>query len=128
DLCYAVACGTVDANSSRPTINDLTLCFEENLLAQGTTIQAFFDKSNAVVGDHQFALFASEDGFLRIDLEALRRILVSNQDALVTETNRFPDPAGVILKKSHGEYVTKDEEIATVRTTSFHWPAIQDDL
>lgn len=128
NLCYAIARGTSEFDVSRPTTSELRLHFEANLLAQGASIEGFSEKVNWVVKNHQIALTASEDGFLDIDVEALRRILVSSQNVLVSEVDSFPDPVGVIVKGSHGDYFSKGDVIATVRADASLWPELQTEL
>lgn len=128
NLCYAVARGTSEFDVTRPTLSQVMDHFEENLVAQGASIHGFFEKVKSVVDKHQFALTASEGGFLAVDVEALRRVLVRSQNDLVSEANSFPDPVGVILKGTHGAYFNKGDVTATVRADTSVWPRLRTEL
>ncbi len=91
--------------------------FTENLISQGADISSFENKIEKVKKSHSVNVFTSEQsGFLNIDLGKLRTFLVNLQkDFLNKEETRFPDPAGIILKKSTGEFTKKGEILATIR-------------
>ena len=126
--CYLIARGTIEARLQKPTPDNLRFAFEANLRAQGTSMQAFSEMVSSIVAKNQFTLTSSEEGFLQVDIEALRRLLVSRQELYVSQTKLFPDPAGIILKKHHQDYVKREEEIATVRTTISDWEGFRAEL
>lgn len=128
NLCYAIARGTSGLDMTRPTAGELRDFFEKHLTAQGATLDGFSEKANRVLEDHEFVITASNDGFLDIDVEGLRRILVSRQNMFVSEADCFPDPVGVILKGMHGDYFSKGDVIATVRTEVSLWTGLRTEL
>lgn len=119
DLCYAIARGTVGDFGPRPTEATLRVHFEENLRAQGTSIEAFSQKVKEIKRLHEYALKAVNDGFLDIDIEALRQTLVAAQKTLSVPADIFADPVGLIFRRSPGEYLLKGETVATVRSIRY---------
>lgn len=128
DLCYAIARGTTDTNVARPTIDTLRLHFEQNLKAQGASMSAFFDKANTVTSSRRFSLTAYDDGFLDMNMEVVRQVLISVQSAGTTPTDIFPDPIGLILQCYQGDYIRKGDVIATVRADESFWPQLRQEL
>lgn len=128
DLCYAIASRTAEFETERPNREQLKSLFVNNLIAQGTSEQAFTETVTAISEAHHYALTARAEGFLQIDIAALRAALVSRQSALESKTVPFPDPIGVIIKASHGSYLSKGDLLATVRVRSSVWPKVRSEL
>lgn len=128
DLCYAIARAVSDTDAQRPTPEALKHHFEQNVTAQGGDIGGYWDKVRSISEDHEFTLTAATDGFLSVDVDALRKTLVASQALFVSSEIRFPDPLGVILRSRQGQYVTKGGAVATVRAESDLWSRTQSEL
>jgi len=121
DTCYAMARRLTAKDSrslsiSRPSNADLASLFEKNLEAQGASFASFLGYVAEVEAGHVYEILSPEDGFLSVDLGALRSIITDFQSRAADDAHtRFPDPCGVILKKNSGQYVRKGELVATIR-------------
>ncbi len=94
-------------------ICDARRVFESHLIAQGTSIHVFIDRTKQILSAPRFTLKAESSGFFQINLARLRDVLVSMQT--VDGHNCFKDPAGVKLLVMPGEAVVADQPIATLR-------------
>ena len=119
DECDSMARGLTPVASYSPVERrELRHHFELNLSAQGATFEAFRRYSLHVQDAHDTVIRAPDDGYLDVDMGLLRDAIVKRQRFLATDSIPFPDPCGVIMQKSAGEYVRKGEPVATVRTSS----------
>lgn len=101
--------------SARPTHNTLLSVFVANLEAQGTSYEQFERYVSAIQNKHNLIITAPTDGFLHVNMEPLRKVIISLQALTATAANPFSDPCGIILKYERGTYVHKGEIIATIR-------------
>lgn len=128
NLCYAIAHSTSESERMRPPAERLMAAFEENVLAQGGSVDGFFDKADQISRAHRFVLTANSEGFLHVNIEKIRKTLVAAQDLVASPENAFPDPVGIILKARSDAYVVKGEIIATVRSNENSWSQLQKEL
>lgn len=98
----------------RATEEQLRQAFNANLVAQGASYDAFLSAAGRGATGHGAEISAERDGAVAVSLEGIRRTLVAVQE-MDGAGGRFPDPAGVILRKRPGEVVRRGEVIATVR-------------
>jgi pyrimidine-nucleoside phosphorylase len=125
DVCYAMVNRLVrsrknDKKISRPTIGALRSVFIENLQCQGASFDDFECYIDKIKQGHTHQIIAAKNGFVHINLDSLRSIIVGIQDRFVSSDTRFPDPCGVVLKRSSGEYVYKGDTLATIRCTDHY--------
>lgn len=99
----------------RPDFRDVRSAFIENLEVQGSSYAEFEKHVSEILDSHSQYIRASRDGFLDVDLAALRSAMVRLQKSTLTPDTPFPDPCGIILKRECGAYVTKGEVLATLR-------------
>jgi len=116
DLCFGMAVSVVrPSDSRRPTGHQLKEFFLSNIIAQGAASSAF-DEALALLRDSaMLSINASREGFLALDIGVLRDTLVDWQRKVATESVRFPDPCGIVLKLMPGDYVSLGDELAVVR-------------
>jgi pyrimidine-nucleoside phosphorylase len=88
--------------------------FDRNLAAQGARPEAFDERVAQTLGSPQIQICSNNDGFLKIDLDGLRNVLVKLQQR-DQGASQFPDPAGVVLLKKVGERVIRGQAIARLR-------------
>jgi thymidine phosphorylase len=100
---------------SRPCTDKLFSVFKDNLEVQGSSFACFEDYVHRIKKEHKLLLIAQEDGFLYVDLESLRSLMVQIQNRFSSPERLFPDPCGIILKHKSGIYVYKGDILATVR-------------
>lgn len=120
DMCYAMVHSLalikpkVDC-TARPTLNTLLAVFSENLKVQGSSYAQFERYVFDIQSKHIQKITAPNDGFLHVNLESLRKVIVPLQELTATVERPFLDPCGIILKCKHGAYIHKGEIIASVR-------------
>lgn len=107
-----------DSSSNFPeiTIDTLTTNFENNLISQGSSFENFRNRVKKIEELHVYKLKATQSGFLKINLGKLRDVIVEHQNQVASES-LFPDPCGVIFKKTSNEYILEGEVICTYRIT-----------
>jgi pyrimidine-nucleoside phosphorylase len=127
--CYSMSLSILDNNKPlKLSLNDLKCHFEENLKAQGSSYAAFEKKIISTQNQHQYMINAHKSGFLKIDLNELRAALVWGQKAFTDRSNKFPDNCGVILKKTTGNFVNKNELLATYRVDKSLFPILKNKI
>lgn len=90
--------------------------FNENLAAQGSDIKSFERKVSEIAKSHSENFIRSgKSGYLNIDLGKIRTVLVDFQRNYPVLHSLFSDPAGLVLKKSTGEFVEEGDVVASFR-------------
>ena len=119
DTCYAMASRLASDlfghQPARPTIAAMTATLRANVEAQGANMDAAENYARQVEAGHASSLVADEDGFLHVDLGALRSAIVTHQTAASSSSTPYADPCGIVLKADHGDYVRKGDLLATFR-------------
>ncbi len=95
--------------------NDLQRVFECNLKAQGSSLNAFEDKVQEINNESRFNIVAQRDGFFGVDLFKIRSAIVWGQNYYLSDLDPFPDPCGIIIKKSSNSFVRKGEILISCR-------------
>jgi thymidine phosphorylase len=87
----------------------------DHLRAQGTSVGAFERR----VADHRSqptaTIRASAPGYMRVDLDGVRKVLVAEQRLVEAPDDPYPDPLGVTLLADPGVKVARDQPLAEVR-------------
>lgn len=117
DLCremaYSLKSGNEEDNYTKKNVFEL---FKSNLLAQGGDITSFEYKAKEIQDGHSDEFLISDiEGYLKIDLNIIRDVLVNIQRDHLNLENSFPDPSGIILKKTTGDCVEKGDILASLR-------------
>lgn len=112
--------------SATPT--DLREQFYLNLVSQGASEDAFELLAESTASRHTHVLRAFDDGFVRFDLDGMRRVLVEWQKRHAANGAVFPDPVGIILLRRPGDWVSRGEPLATVRVDSDSLQEVLHDL
>jgi len=99
----------------RPSINTIYSVFKDNLEIQGSSFEQFEEYARNIEGGHNLNLTAQQNGFLHVNLESLRTLIVRMQGLTVSPETPFTDPCGVILKINSSTYVHKGDILATIR-------------
>lgn len=102
--------------------------FYENLLAQGSTRDAFDEYVDKVRTQHRFQFIARDQGFVCLSIEQLRALVLRFQKACAPDAATFPDGMGVILRKSPGEFVQSGDLLATIRVAEKEWHSVETEL
>jgi len=101
-----------DGGEGRPAI------LEAHLEAQGSSLSAFRERVASVTAAPHQPVLAETDGAMSVDLAILRDVLTGMQrevEARATERGRFADPAGLVMRASHGNFVRGGDVLAEVR-------------
>ena len=106
---------TMGAVVPYPTGNTLREIFAENLAAQGSDIRDFDRRVDQVRGSNKETVRARSSGYMQIDLNKLRHLLVQSQAACSSERVPFSDPCGIELLCRPGQRVDAQQPIALVR-------------
>jgi thymidine phosphorylase len=110
-----------------PGSEDIKTWFEQNIDAQGSSLDAFETKVDFVARGHRRELVAKHDGFATYDLEALRSCFVEAHANAISNA-QFPDELGVILKVRPGSYVARGYLLASVRASDSIWFQVSERL
>lgn len=120
--CYAMANRLIHHHVKndpvRATIGSLWAPLRDNIEAQGGTLDAFEGYVHRIESSHTVEVTAPAEGFLHVDLNAIRSAIVARQLAIRTDSQPYSDPCGVILKSEHGNFVRGGELLATLRCRS----------
>jgi thymidine phosphorylase len=120
DACYAMAHRLASLKPQRdpilrPDLTSIRSIFRENLELQGSSFDRFEEYVREVVSQHTLHVTTPQSGFVDVDLELLRTLIVRFQDLSAGAEKSFTDPCGIILRYPRGTYVQKGDLIATVR-------------
>jgi len=131
DTCYSMASQLAFHHSSesrilRPDCQALQGTLRDNVEAQASTTDAFAEYVNQIASEHVSQLAASRDGFLHVDLNAIKAVLVKYQTAVASSDRPFTDPCGIILQSDHGDYVRRGDLLATLRCTAHYLPEFRE--
>src|SRR5688572_17662820 len=98
----------------KPTHAQIRAVVTTHLRAQGANIGDLYERADTVARAHTHHVTAAAAGFLRVNLDSIRTVLVDLQreDA---GGHAFPDPAGVRLCYPSGSFVERGAVIATAR-------------
>ena len=91
---------------------DIRAAFAENIEAQGSSMDAFEEKAAAIERGHTRELTASIEGFVSVDLAAVRSAFIS-ANAVAEEP--FPDRVGMILRVRPGTFVRPGDILTSIR-------------
>lgn len=114
DVCFAMAAAVAGRADARPTRDELRTIVAANLSAQGADIADLAVRAAAVERAHARRVTARATGFVSIDAERIRAVLVELQRH-ASGASPFPDPAGVVLATPSGSFVERGTVVATVR-------------
>ena len=127
-LGMASAIASPDALTLAAAIKNASMCFFRNLRAQGSSREAFEDYASRVERGQKLHLIASSTGFVHVDLERLRSVIVAYQGLGAPDDSLFPDEMGLVLQKMPGSFVQTGEVLATVRIAEQLWVTAQSKL
>jgi pyrimidine-nucleoside phosphorylase len=117
----------VDQDRPRRPTGDIVEPFARNLAAQGSSMDAFWTKVDAVEKAPRRDLVAPHEGFLSVDLAQIRSALVAGQSEPAPD-GEFLDEQGLILQAKPGAYVRRADLLASIRTTDLEWAQIEERL
>lgn len=89
--------------------------FADNLASQGSSIGEFERRVTEVRNSCKTTIRAGSSGYMQVDINGLRHLLVQAQAGLRSEYVPFPDPCGVELLYRPGQKVDSNQPIAKVR-------------
>ena len=119
DACYAMASRLAfhktNAQPNRPSAAEVRIALRSNVEAQGASLDGLEHRVELIAGGHRPEAVAAEAGFLHVDLNAIRAIIIERQAAATSPNQLFADPCGIVLRSDHGDYVRKGDLMATLR-------------
>lgn len=89
--------------------------FNQNLVAQGSNPEKFKQLVQKTRQDHQLQITAEYAGFCHYSIQKIRDVIVRWQKQYMSETDKFPDPIGLIFLIRPGTWVEKGDPLATLR-------------
>lgn len=92
---------------------DIESEFKKNIQIQSGDFDSFRSITNKIQEKHIYKISSPDDGILSVDLLILREAICSVQNSVSNVP--FPDPCGIILKSSPGDFISKGDIIATFR-------------
>lgn len=101
--------------TEEPSGGMLKKIFADNLEAQGSSIREFERRVDEVRESSKTTIRAASSGYLQIDLDKLRRLLVHAQANDRSKLSPFPDPCGVELLCRPGLWVDAGQPLARLR-------------
>ncbi len=115
DQCAWMATTTVGTSACTATNLPAYDAFASNVLAQGGSIDGFKSIASRIADGHRFSVAAPRSGFPVVDLERVRRLIVTRQQQS-HDDGAYPDPAGVIFLVECDQLVATGDPIMTART------------
>jgi thymidine phosphorylase len=114
EACFAMAAATAGRSDRKPKHTEIRAVVATHLRAQGANLVDLYERADAVTRAHTYRVTADAAGFLRVNLDSIRTVIVDLQrhDA---GGHAFPDPAGVRLCYRTGSFVERGAVIATAR-------------
>ena len=106
---------TLDGDMPIPDGTTLRDVFAENLRAQGTNIREFDLRVNQVRESGKSILRAKSRGYLSVNINLMRQVLVQGQASHGSGRELFSDPCGIELLCRPGQQVEADQTLARVR-------------
>ena len=130
NMCLAMAAVLARTLPADPVAMALAArdCFYLNLAAQGSSREAFEEYVDRTQRGHRFEYISHQHGFLRIDMDRLRRVFLDFQNVELGEEAVFPDSLGMVLIKAPGELVRAGDVVASVRVDEKDWLAVERQL
>lgn len=118
---------SISTNKSRKGyfIDDVRAAFYNNIKSQGGLIASFINIAENIDSQHKFNIYASENGFLNINLEVLRESILNVQSI---SKEKYPDNCGIILKSRSNSYLRCGEIICTYRCENQHKETFEENL
>lgn len=113
DQCAWMAASAVGASAGPGNRLKSYDSFAANISAQGGNLDAFHAIARNVSDRHRHEILANGSGFLRVELERIRDLIVARQRIAA---GKYPDPAGVILVADFERPVADGDVIMTART------------
>jgi pyrimidine-nucleoside phosphorylase len=109
-----------DRQTAEGETHNIRTSFVNNIEAQGSSVDAFETKVDAVMAGHRYKLIATDEGFLKLDIALIRDTFTKVHSRLESAC-QFADELGLILKVPVGSYVKRGDLLATVRATDGIW-------
>ena len=129
-LCFAMACATTDCASGdlQGIMAAAAGHFYDNLLAQGSSQDAFDEYVDKVRNGHRYQFVAKDHGFLYVRLDRLRNLFLRFQLDGAVDGSVFPDGIGFVLHKNPGALVRPGDLIGTIRVAEEQWHSVEQQL
>jgi thymidine phosphorylase len=102
---------------------DIEDAFLDNIEAQGSSKEAFYERADLVEKMSRRDLSAERDGFIWLDLNELRAVFVDANSHGVDQSV-FSDELGIILRARPGAYVRRGDLLASVRADDAVWQLV----
>jgi hypothetical protein len=100
--------------------------FISNLEIQNSSYASFVETVQKIEESQFYNLKIKKSGFLLIKLDMIRNAIVSIQNKFTD--SKYPDPCGLILKKTSFEYVHVDEVLCTYRCVKIYHAEFKESL
>lgn len=128
--CLAMAQATVGYPTGDPIkiIEQIKGHFFENVVAQGGSRDGFEEYVAGIDRGHKFFVHGRKPGYLRINLDRLREVVLRLQKGTPNNSKPFPDDMGVIFHKLTGDVVTRGDVLASVRVSEKAWPRVRGEI
>ena len=128
--CFAMACATADrpGGDLQGRMAAAEKHFYDNLLAQGSSQDAFDEYVDRVRNGHRFQFVARDHGFLCVRLDRLRDLILRFQSAGAADGAVFQDRMGLVLCKKPGDLVRPGDLIGTIRVDEEQWHLVERQL
>jgi thymidine phosphorylase len=107
--------------------SEIEEAFFENIEAQGSSKEAFDEKTDFIENVSRRDLLADRDGFVQIRMSELRDVFVE-ANSKGADQNIFPDGLGVILRTKPASYVRRGDLLASIRTEDAVWKILGERL
>lgn len=116
EYCRSIACCLIERAGIVLKSNDVNLkkSFEDNLVFQGSKYDAFVGAVERVKEQSHRLIYASEDGYIKYNLQEIRNYIVSYQQKWKGK-EKYPDPCGVTLLCNVGDHVVRGTPVMSIR-------------
>lgn len=121
--CFRMAVEVSSVNTI-PTWHDARAMLAQHLESQGSSFQHFIDIASRTEAEHTRHVFAPYSGYFSPDIPALRSALMQAQNIRQSSEIAFPDPLGLKLLSTSGEWVENGQPLASVRASTDIWEQV----
>ncbi len=112
-ICQSMASSLFGNVTDEISILSLKEAFYQNVSIQGGDIKHFEKLSNEIEENNKYTIKSMKSGVLSVDLFKIREAVTSIQRRI--HAVQFPDPCGLVMKASAGQYIEKGARICSFR-------------
>jgi thymidine phosphorylase len=127
DKCRLMAAHVTALRQGAAPGGEIADVFMNNLEAQGSSKEAFYERVDFVEKLPRRDLLAERDGFIWLEMTELRAVFV-DANSRSADPSVFSDALGIILRARPGAYVRCGDLLASIRAEDAVWQLVEQRL